>query len=255
MLKNLLNRNIGDVELFVEFSELSFEIAMYPITFEERKQFISDLNTALLMFSENTDIDAYVLNLIKDTQKRIKETYAVICKEEYEFLEKKNQTIVEQNNKLLNELADIFQIMCDVSTQSRFDEKMKIIAEIDGKLEKTMFTETQQVSYEKLTKHYTKMISKKMEELNRLELLEYNKSAVRNINKVLQKFKNREDNYKKSSSLLKPLLTSSFLIFDTSKLFNETMVFYNHVYSLIFQTVDDDLKYQMTEWALSAKEG
>ena len=98
VLKNLLNRDIDNVELFVEFSELSFEIAMYPITFEERKQFISDLNTALLMFSENTEIDAYVLHLIKDTQKRIKETYAIICQEEHEFLEKK----ISNNEKVKN---------------------------------------------------------------------------------------------------------------------------------------------------------
>ena len=94
-----------------------------------------------------------------------------------------------------------------------------------------------------------------MEELNRLELLEYNKSAVRTINSVLQKFKSRENEYKKSSVLLKSLLTGSFFIFDTSKFFNETLVFYNHVYSLIFQVVDDNLKYQVTEWALSGKEG
>jgi len=45
-------------------------------------------------------------------------------------------------------------------------------------------------------------------------------------------------------------MTSKFFIFDTSKLFNESLVYYNHVYSMIFQEVNDNLKYKLTEWAI-----
>lgn len=251
VIKNMLNRDIGNVELFIKFSELSFEIAMYQITFEERKQMISDLNTALLMFSENTDIDEYVLNLIKDTQKRIKEAYAVICDEEHGFLEKKRQTVVNQNTELLNELEKIYNAMKSAVSQDEFEAELKKIAEIEEKFDKTVFTKNQQTSYDIMSKCYTEMIGKKMEELNRQSLLDYNKSAVQGIQSVLKQFKKSESNYKNSEERLKSLLISKLFIFDTSKLFNETLIFYNHVYSLIFQTVNNELKYKMTEWALT----
>ena len=46
-------------------------------------------------------------------------------------------------------------------------------------------------------------------------------------------------------------MTAKFFIFDTSKLFNESLIYYNHVYAIIFQEVNDNLKYKLTEWAIT----
>ena len=91
--------------------------------------------------------------------------------------------------------------------------------------------------------------AEKMEELNRNELLDYNKRAVSCFNDVLQAFKRDSGKFKNESNL-KALMTSKFFVFDSSKLFNETLVFYNHVYSVVFQDVNDTLKFKLTEWAL-----
>ena len=46
-------------------------------------------------------------------------------------------------------------------------------------------------------------------------------------------------------------MTTKFFAFDSSKLFNESLVFYNHVYSIVFQESSDAMKYRLTEWALN----
>ena len=55
----------------------------------------------------------------------------------------------------------------------------------------------------------------------------------------------------KDETTLKALMTTKFFAFDSSKLFNESLVFYNHVYSQVFQESSNDLKYKLTEWALN----
>ena len=89
-----------------------------------------------------------------------------------------------------------------------------------------------------------------MEEINRNELLEYNKRAVASFNDVFKAFKKEPSKYK-DESVLKAQMTSKFFAFDTSKLFNESLVFYNHEYSLVFQETSDTLKFKLTEWALN----
>ena len=67
---------------------------------------------------------------------------------------------------------------------------------------------------------------------------------------MLVEYKKEPSKYKDESTL-KALMTTKFFAFDTSKLFNESLVFYNHVYSLVFQEASDHLKYKLTEWALN----
>ena len=82
--------------------------------------------------------------------------------------------------------------------------------------------------------------------------MEYNKKAIRSLDEVFKIFTNDEKKKMyKSESTLKNLMVSKFFVYDTSKLFNESLVFYNHVYSLVFQAVDNNLKYKLTEWAVN----
>ena len=248
--KNILSRNISDTTAFKNFIDLALEIASYNIVFDERKQYVSEANTALAMFSEAANIDEAILALIKETRKRIRTVTESILEEEREYLDEIKRKIEDKNTELLNELVQIYQQIQNAKTQKQFDAALSQVAEVETAMDKSAFSTEQSITYEKLTQKYSELISRQMEIINKNELLAYNKKAVACFNEVLLAFKKEPSKYKDESTL-KALMTTKFFTFDVSKLFNESLVFYNHVYSVVFQESSDTLKYRLTEWALN----
>ena len=247
--KNALSKDIGNAELFQHFIDLALEIAMYDIIFDERKQYVSDANSALALFAENVDMSEAALAMIKQAKARVTETFLAVCQEEEVYFAQQAGSVREKNTELLNQLVDIYNRIKSAKDQSQFEKILSEVSQVEAQLAKEVFSADQQTSYEMLSKSFSQAISEKMEELNRNELLDYNKRAVSCFNDVLQAFKRDSGKYKNESNL-KALMTSKFFVFDSSKMFNETLVFYNHVYSVVFQDVNDTLKFKLTEWAL-----
>ena len=94
----------------------------------------------------------------------------------------------------MNQLVEIYDAIAAAKSQAEFDEALARVSEVEVKLQKDAFTAEQENTYERLTKQYSDLISKKMEEINRNELLEYNKRAVASFNDVFKAFK-REPYY------------------------------------------------------------
>lgn len=251
VIKNLLSKNLHDQKLFAEFISLCLEIAMYDIVFDERKEYVSEAYSALSLFSENADMDEDVLSLIKETKQQINAVYESICKSEKLFYIAKEDELRSKNTQLLDTLSTLNQQLKTATTQHSFDTLLSKVAQIEQQLDKSLFSEAQIKTYEILTQSYSKTISEKMEELNHKSLLELNKKAVSSFKDVFETFMQNKNKYKDSESNLKFLVTTKFFIFDTSMLFNESLIYYNHIYSTIFQTVNDELKYKLTEWALN----
>ena len=252
VIKNYLSKDIGNKDIFKQYIDLALELASYNILFEERLEYIQDANTALSMFSESVDMDEEALILIKETRERINETYSEIVKAQAEYNDRKKREIQDKNNTLMKSLNDLYTELLNTKEQNTFDDTLSRISDIDMKLDKEAFSATQERSYEKLTKSFSEAISRKMEELNKLSLLDYNKKAIKSFDEVFKIFTNDEKKKMyKSESTLKNLMISKFFSYDTSKLFNESLVFYNHVYSLVFQEVDNRMKYKLTEWAVN----
>ena len=99
--KNILSRNISDAPAFKNFIDLALEIASYNIVFDERKQYVSEANTALAMFSEATNIDEAILALIKETRKRICTATESILEQEQENLDEMKETS-DSNSSMVN---------------------------------------------------------------------------------------------------------------------------------------------------------
>lgn len=250
--KNLLSKDISNIQLFQEYIDLALEFATYEITFDERKAYLEDSSSALTLFSETATIDEDCLILIKETKNRIIKSFQTVFDAEAAFLDEYQKEIIAQNTKLLGKLSDIYKELTLVDSQDEFDKILSSVSSIEEQLNKKVFTANQEQSYTTLTKGYSEAISAKMEELNKKSLLSYNKKAVKCFNDVLSAFKNDPSKYKNESNL-KALMTTKFFAFDTSKMFNESLIFYNHVYSVVFQDATDKLKYKLTEWALNTQ--
>lgn len=248
--KNALSRNNGSIDAFNQFIEIALKIASYDIVFDERKQYVAEANAALDIFSESVEIDESVISLIKATRNRINETMQEILISEKAYMEEVAHKVQDENTQHLNKLVEIYNEIKLAKTQEEFEIALSHVTEVENLLNKDAFSPEQEASYEKLTQQFSQAISSQMDIINKNALFDYNKRAISCFNDVLVEYKKEPSKYKDESTL-KALMTTKFFAFDTSKLFNESLVFYNHVYSLVFQEASDHLKYKLTEWALN----
>lgn len=109
---------------------------------------------------------------------------------------KKLRKTENENNECLNELQRVYEKILDSKKQENFDTLLEETAKIEAKLNKNDFTDTQNKTYEILTKSFSNAISSKMEELEHLRLMEVNKEAARNFRDVFTEFKKMRVNTK-----------------------------------------------------------
>lgn len=100
-------------------------------------------------------------------------------------------------------------------------------------------------AYDRLTKECTEAISRKMQELEYKSNKRYNKTAIEAYAKAYKAFKD-DESLCKNWPRLSRLASETLFAFEASRLFNETLIYYNHVYSYIFNKLDDDGKLALT---------
>lgn len=251
IIKNCFSRDLKNPQTFKEFVDFALELSTFNITINERKNYVNDAVAALTLFSENAELNSELLSLIKTIQSKVQTCTNNILQDEQSAYQEQEHTIYIKNNDLLNELAAKAKMLENAKLQSEVDRILGEISVIEASLSKDKFNKAQNSSYEELTKLFSQLISQKLEELNRKELLQINRRAVESIRDVFETFTRNKSKYQNSETNLRHLMTAKFFIFDTSKLFNESLIYYNHVYAIIFQEVNDNLKYKLTEWAIT----
>ena len=91
-----------------------------------------------------------------------------------------------------------------------------------------------------------------MRQLEYKDNIDYNKKAVNAYNSAFTSFKNNESRYKDKSQLFS-LVSTTLFAYDAGRLFNETLIFYNHVYSYIFNKLDDNGKLELTKYSIECE--
>ena len=252
VIKNDLSHNPGDTEIFKTFMDLALRIASFDMEYNARRKYLGEADMALTIFSESVEMtELSIIDLIKDYSKRISKASLSLQKEEEESIYKLEESKRQGNQKLFERLADIYKNMESINSQNELDGTLKNIAEIEEQIDKRVFSVRQQQTYESLTKAFSKLIGEKMEDINHLELLELNKEAVKNFKMVFDKYNDKKTFYNKNETDLKSLVTKYLFVYDSRQLFNESLIYFNHVYSTIFNGVDDDLKFKLTEWSIT----
>ena len=91
-----------------------------------------------------------------------------------------------------------------------------------------------------------------MRELEYKKNVAYNKQAADSFAKAFNQFRNNESKYKNQTQLFS-LVSTTLFAYDASRLFNETLIYYNHVYSYIFSKLDDDGKLALTRFSIECE--
>jgi len=250
--RNLFNKNSGNADIFNEyFNLLCFQAQNAANTVADRRQFISQAEVALAFYSENTDLNEAK---VKEIQAREAQLTGIV-KIFNEEIDKQNTLVADKttkdNNERLHLLEKLNIKLQNLSNKQEFDKVLGQIGSIDNILEKDVFCTSQQERYNQLTKHCTEAINKKLAVFERNENINYNQKAIEAYKSTFDFFKANENNENHMK------IVERFFSFDASRLFNETLVYYNHVYSYILSKMNDDEKFILTKYAVMSerKEG
>ena len=250
--KNMVNRNPGDYECVSAYLELLLMLAEKLPSLNERKTYIGQANIALSLYEENADLNGEMIKKIAVYREKILKIATEIDNDEAAKEKDRLYQIESKNNKLIEQLYSVKQKIESVKKKEDFEKNLQELSQIDEKIEHEYLNGEQKKHYDQLNRACTDLISSKMRELEHMSNIEYNKQAVEAYDSAFRKFRNNTNYYKNQTQLFE-LVSSTLFAFDASRLFNETLIYYNHVYSYIFGKLDDDGKLAITRYSIECE--
>lgn len=250
--RNLFNRNSGDEIIFSAYFEYLCTLAETLPSLADRINFAEQASVALAFYSENAELTSESVDALSGQQQRIDGILSEIESTKAKRVADERAEIEAHNSECLKKLYSLKDEMHRATTQDEFDKILVKIGETDTAMDKDEFTDEQSSIYKSLTKGHTELISEKMHQLEHIKNIAYNKQAADAFASAFDRFRKDENKYRNQSQLF--LLASTTLFaFDASRLFNETLIYYNHVYSYIFSKLDDDGKLALTRYSIECE--
>lgn len=201
---------------------------------------------------QNADLTDDIINDIHVYHNRLGAVVTDIAQLEQEEYEKQKRAIEATNTTQIKKLYTIKQKLENAKTHAEFDKLLQEISAVDAEIDHDNLTSEQKTHYDQLNKSCTDTISAKMRQLEYKDNIDYNKKAVNAYNSAFTSFKNNESRYKDKSQLF-GLVSTTLFAYDAGRLFNETLIFYNHVYSYIFSKLDDNGKLELTRYSIECE--
>ncbi len=250
--RNLFNRNPGNKNIFGAYYDLLCSLAENLPLLSERKNFVGQAKVALAFFAENANLDEGTVNDINAYEQRLNAISRTIEAVEQEQETKRADQITVRNNECITKIYRLKDSLSCAASQEEFDGLLSELGVLDRNIDKDMLTDEQIMHYDSLTKACTATISDKMREFEQKSNVNYNKQAVNACAEAFRQFRENESKYKNQTQLFS-LVAKSLFAFDASRLFNETLIYYNHIYSYIFGKLDDDGKFALTRFSIDCE--
>lgn len=247
--KNIFCKFPDNQNIFDEYFCFCCTVASYPIEMETRRFFLKEAELALSIYSERTEMSRDNLKFIEEKRQTLIETSYAINKKIEEDFDKTRSEIIEANNSYLRELVSLKGEFLVCNSQIVFDKLISQMASIEEHFDKDAFTDTQKVQYDSLTREFSNLVSKSMAVITNASEIEYNKKAANSFRKAFELFKNDSDKYTGNERNLYELVAKHLFAYDAKRLFNETLVYYNHVYTYIFNKLSDEGKFRFTQFS------
>lgn len=251
--RNMVNKNPADLEMFRAYMDLLISLSDQLPALADKKNFIGQANVTLAFFEENADMTVDIVSELGEYREKID---SIVKKIQYEEMEKNRAALREvqaNNSKAVKALYTEKQKLGKVKTQSEFDAQLLEISKLDAQIEHEYLTDEQKAHYDQINKECTACISDKMREMEHINNVAYNKKAVEAYDSAFKKFKGDESKYKNNQTHLLSLVSSTLFAYDAARLFNESLIYYNHVYSYIFSKLDDNGKLTLTRFSIECE--
>ena len=250
--RNIINQNPNDKEAIAIFLDFMLELADTLPALEERREFLNQSKMMISFIQENAKLDSSYLDWILSYSDKILEAEKRINADEDKKINRIVSDIEMSNNKILMKIHALCDDLKRVESQEEFDSFMKQFIELDRSIEKNYLTKLDQQQYDDLSKLCSEIISEKMQELDKKNNVEYNKKAVDSFFDAYADFSNNDSKYKSNIDNLINMLNFKLFGFDSEKLFPETVVYYQYVYSKIFEKLGEEGKLAITYASIKA---
>lgn len=250
--RNMVNKEPDNYEYLKQYLELVLSLAENLQSIDEQKKYLLQADSTLLFFEENANLTKDMVEKISKFRERIAEISTYLIDNENARVASETAAIELENTDLIKKLYSLKQEIINTKVQEEFDRLLNEIRIVDSKIRHEYLTEEQTVHYDQLNRECTECISEKMRELEHVKNVEYNREAVNAYDKAFQAFKKDEGKYKNQTQL-NSLVSTTLFAYDATRLFNETLIYYNHVYSYIFSKMDDDGKLALTRFSIECE--
>lgn len=251
--KNLFCNSPSNKDAFCLYFDFCIEQAEKQEDVNSSPFFLSEADLALSLFCERCNMSKEIFSLINHKRKKFLETSQIVngrIRENEEAIAKRTS---DNNEALIEELVSLSGDLERTSNQSEFESTISKVSDAENSLQKELFTQQQKERYDSISKKYSKLVTEKMRDFQRQNDMEYNLRAADSFKKAYDSFKNDGSKYKKSEKDFQNLICRELCCFDAARLFTETIMYFNFVYSFIFNAVNDDFKLKMTEFSIKCK--
>lgn len=245
--QNLSARNSGDPEIFKAYAFVLESVMEAEGTSDGKMRYFHQLSSALAAFSESVSMDDTMVGFVMSQEDRLRELFDGIQQlqkqEEREFVKKK----IMANDDVLAKLPDAMEELKRAVDKPSFDALLRQVQQYDAEIDKEYLTDRQKNLYDSVTQQCSKIVDVKLRAFQRAADTEYNEQALLAYERVFQFFKTGKipNNHKD--------IISGLFEFDMSRLFNETLTYYNHVYAYVLSKLDDDGKFRLTKAAIRSE--
>lgn len=238
---NLFNKYPDNEQFFEKYINFLFE---YYTNVKMDDSLLELIGNVISRYSEKTELSKNKIVVIRSNEEKlndlIRDSEIIKENERREFL----KNVILENDENLRLIKNTINKLSNTTFESDFNLLLEDIRKYDSSLDTSNFVERQKSEYEELTKQSTRIIDEKMKFFEHKNNVEYNKKAINSYEKVFNFFKNGKfGNY--SAELIKELFE-----YDPSRLFNETVIYYNHVYNFVLSKLGDDDKLALTKLAI-----
>lgn len=250
--RNLFNRNPENDQIFSAYFAYLCTLAETLPSLEDRENFAEQANVVLAFYTENAILTSNIVEVLLEDRRRIDKIYGQIEEDKAVKIESERTEIESHNSDCLKELYALKDPLQRATAQEELDDVLSKVGKLDNDINKNVLTDKQSAEYDTLTKDITELISAKMRQLEHDKNIDYNERAVKAFASAYNKFRDDESKYN-SPEQLYLLVSKTLFAFDTSRLFNETLIYFNHVYSYIFSKIDDDGKLNLTKYSIECE--
>ena len=246
--QNMFNKDSGNIEAFQKYAGTLLELAAANQTLiPTAKYYCYRAELAVDFFAENTALDESIVDIIMEIKERISNIRAELAAKEYAGRKAVFREKAEENEKTLHVIQKLSPALSNATKKQELHKILEQIQQLDGVLEQEFFTEPQEQLYQQISRECAIITDAKIRYFNHKQNVDYNLKALEayeRVYRLLKEAENMEDCKE---------ITRDFFAFDTSRLFNETLVYYNHVYSYILSKMDDRGKFHMTKLAIQCE--
>ena len=251
--RNLFNHHPDSKEIFSAYFNFLCQIIELAPMSADKQYYAEQADVALSIYSENATLTEQVLSEIQTYQDQLAKILKTLHDQQVDLYKKQQEEIKSKNREILNKLNSLKSSIRAAASQDELSSTLQDISAQDTALNKELFTEPDERLYEELTQEHARLISEKMEELQYKENLSYNQQAAKAFKKAFDAYRADEDKYNTIHENLYTLVSTTLFAFNSSKLFNETLMYYNHVYAYIFSKLDDEGKFALTRYAIECE--